>query len=61
MGGANVCGHRRWGLRWDSLWGHGMRDGGEATWARWAPANAATGAIGGTPDGATKRARGAPN
>eukprot|EP00959_Pyramimonas_sp_CCMP1952_P104559 2185542-Pyramimonas_sp.AAC.1 len=23
LGGGDACGHRRWGLRWSSLWGHG--------------------------------------
>ena len=27
LGGADACGHSRWGLRWSSLWGHETRVG----------------------------------
>ena len=27
MGGGNACEHRRWGLRWSSLWGHETCEG----------------------------------
>ena len=27
MGGADACGHRHWGLRWSSQWGHETCEG----------------------------------
>ena len=53
------CRRSHWGLRWSSLWGHETCEG----CARRGPnhhADAATGAFGGAPYGATERVRGAP-
>eukprot|EP00959_Pyramimonas_sp_CCMP1952_P127702 2671057-Pyramimonas_sp.AAC.1 len=52
-GEGNACEHRRWGLRWNPLWGH------EALyWVRETHASTATRAFGGAPYGATKRCTG---
>eukprot|EP00959_Pyramimonas_sp_CCMP1952_P231985 4848130-Pyramimonas_sp.AAC.1 len=49
-GRGTACGHRYWGLRWSSLWGHAtLQLGGENA------ADTASGAAGGAPYGATER------
>ena len=58
-GGGNSCGHGHLGLRWSSLWGHELREGC-AKMGRGRHATAATGAVGGAPDWATKHLREVP-
>ena len=59
MRGRDACGHRHLGLRWSSLRGHETREGCALLCGSDA-AGGATGAFGGAPYGATKRARGVP-
>ena len=53
------CERGRWGLRWISLWGYDPRDGCAEIGVE-PHANAATGAFGGAPYGATILVRGVP-
>ena len=59
MRGRGACGHGHWGLRWSSLWGHEPCEGC-ATMGAVTQANAASGAFGGAPYGATNHVRGVP-
>eukprot|EP00959_Pyramimonas_sp_CCMP1952_P038128 797849-Pyramimonas_sp.AAC.1 len=52
-GVGDACGHRHWGLRWNSLWGHEL-----LYWVGETHVVTATGASGGASYGATNRCTG---
>ena len=60
IGAVPACERSHLGLRWSSLWGHKKCEG-VPNLARCRRANAATGAFGGAPSGATKRCPGRGN